>query len=197
MPPGPQPGVPPPFKRKMGRPTALTAELTARIVAHLMEFAFFETACALENVPAETGRDWLRRGKRARKEGRAHLKTEEVFANFSTAVDQALADTAKQLGKGILFHGKKDWKALAWLGKAKFPQLFGDKPSAVVVDTEERQLEDGSVEETTTVSMTRPAGDGSTDLTDDDYAEAAAFLLRRKRLKQAAATKPPEGAENG
>ena len=71
------------------------------------------------------------------------------------------------------------------MAKAKFPQQFGTQATAVVVDTEERTLEDGTVEQTTTVAMQRPSGDP--DLNDDDYAEAAAFLLRRKRLKQAAA----------
>lgn len=193
MPPGPAPGAP---RRWRGRPSTLTPELTERIVAHLMEFAFFETACNLEGVPAATGREWLLRGKYAWRDGKAHLKTEAPFAEFSAAVDRALSETEKQLGKGILFHGKKDWKALAWLGKAKFPHHFGDHPTTVLVDTEERQLEDGTVEETTTVSVARHGGD-SPDLTDDDYAEAAAFLLRRKRQRLAAVAKSPEGKENG
>lgn len=186
MPPGPMPGVPRPGTR--GRPSAISDEITAKIVKHIEEAAFFETACVLEGVPAATGREWLLRGKKAIRDGKAHLKTEAPFANFSAAVYKALSEFEKKLTTGILVHGKRDWKALAWVAKAKYPHHFGDKPTTIVVDTEERQLEDGTVEETTTVATTAPRGeplDGN--LTDDDYAEAAAFLLRRKRLKQAAA----------
>jgi len=195
MPPGPMPGVPPPNRRGKGRPSALTEELTARIVKHLDELAFFETACVLEGVPAATGREWLLRGGKAIREGKAHLKSEALFAHFSSAVHEALGRVEQKLLAGIAVHGKRDWKALAWVAKAKFPQHFGTQPTAVVVDTEERQLEDGTVEETTTVSMQRQPG-GDPDLTDEDYAEAAAFLLRRKRLKQAAARQGVTG-ENG
>ncbi len=175
MPPGAMPGVPAPNRRnKGGRPTLLTDELTARVVKHIDEAAFFETACVLEGIPAQTGRDWLLRGKRAIRDGKAHLKSEALYARFSAAIH----------------------KALAWVARAKFPQHFGSQAQTVVVDTEERQLEDGSVEETTTVATSTPRGEPlDADLTDDDYAEAAAFLLRRKRLKQAAA-RGPGGPEN-
>ena len=193
MPPGPMPGVPRPGTR--GRPSAISDEITAKIVKHIEEAAFFETACVLEGVPAATGREWLLRGKKAIRDGKAHLKTEAPFANFSAAVYKALSEFEKKLTAGILVHGKRDWKALAWVAKAKYPHHFGDKPTTIVVDTEERQLDDGTVEETTTVSMQRQPG-GDPDLTDEDYAEAAAFLLRRKRLKQAAARQGVTG-ENG
>ncbi len=192
MPPGPMPGVPPAGgKRGRGRPTLLTEDLIARIVKHLDELAFFETACCLEGIPPPTGREWLMRGKRARRDGKSHLKTEAIYASFSAAVDAANGRVQQKLLAGIAVHGKRDWKALAWVAKAKFPQQFGTQGTAVVVDTEERTLEDGTVEQTTTVAMQRPAG-GDPELDDEDYAEAAAFLLRRKRLKQAAA----RGSEN-
>jgi len=165
--------------------------LIARIVKHLDELAFFETACCLEGIPPPTGREWLMRGKRARRDGKSHLKTEAIYASFSAAVDAANGRVQQKLLAGIAVHGKRDWKALAWVAKAKFPQQFGTQGTAVVVDTEERTLEDGTVEQTTTVAMQRPAG-GDPELDDEDYAEAAAFLLRRKRLKQAAA----RGSEN-
>lgn len=195
MPPGPMPGVPAPNRRKVGRPSLLTDELTAKIVKHLDELAFFETACMLEGVPQKTGRDWLLRGQRAIREGRAHLKSEAPFAKFSDAVHGALGRVEQKLIAGIAVHGKRDWKALAWVAKAKFPQHFGTQPTAVVVDTEERQLEDGTVEQTTTIAVQRPAGDDA-DLTDDDYADAAAFLLKRKRLRQAQA-RQGGASENG
>ena len=195
MPPGPRPGVPAP-NRRAGRPSTLTDEIAAKIVKHIEEAAFFETACVLEGVPAATGREWLLRGKKAIREGKAHLKSEAPFANFSSAVYRALSEFEKKLTAGILVHGKRDWKALAWVAKAKYPHHFGDKPTTIVVDTEERQLEDGTIEETTTVATSTPRGEPlDADLTDDDYAEAAAFLLRRKRLKQAAA-RGPGGPEN-
>lgn len=196
MPPGPMPGVTAPptrEKKRAGRPTLLTEDMIVRIVKHLDELAFFETACGLEGIPPPTGREWLIRGKRARRDGKAHLKTEAIYAKFSAAVDAANGRVEQKLLAGIAVHGKKDWKALAWVAKAKFPQHFGTQPTAVVVDTEERTLEDGTVEETTTVSMQRQAG-GDPELNDDDYAEAAAFLLRKKRLKQAAA-RSKDGAE--
>lgn len=189
MPPGAMPGVPAPNRRnKGGRPSTLTDDLTDKIVKHIEEAAFFETACVLEGVPASTGKEWLLRGRKAIRDGKAHLKSEAPFARFSAAIHKALADFEKKLTAGILVHGKRDWKALAWVARAKFPQHFGSQAQTVVVDTEERQLEDGTVEETTTIATSTPRGEPlDADLTDDDYAEAAAFLLRRKRLKQAAA----------
>jgi hypothetical protein len=197
MPPGAMPGVPPPGHRnKGGRPTLLTDELTARIAKHIDEAAFFETACVLEGIPAQTGREWLLRGKKAIRNGNAHLKSEAPYARFSAAIAEALARFEKLGTAAILAHGKKDWKATAWVMKAKFPNHFGSQAQTVVVDTEERQLEDGTVEETTTVATSTPRGEPlDADLTDDDYAEAAAFLLRRKRLKQATA-RGPGGPEN-
>lgn len=191
------PGVPPPNRRGQGggRPSVLSEELTARIVKHLDELAFFETACVLEGVPAATGREWLLRGGRAIRQGKAHLKSEQLYVKFSEAVHGALGRVEQKLLAGIAVHGKRDWKALAWVAKAKFPQHFGTQPTAVVVDTEERQLEDGTVEQTTTIAVQRPTGDDA-DLTDEDYADAAAFLLKRKRLRQAQARQGATG-ENG
>lgn len=189
MPPGAMPGVPAPNRRKVGRPTALTDELTARIVKHIDEAAFFETACVLEGVPAATGRDWLLRGRKAIRDGKDHLKSEAPFAKFSAAIHKSLADFEKKLTGGILVHGKRDWKALAFVARAKYPQHFGSAAQTVVVDTEERELPDGTIEETTTVATTgAPRGEPlDVELNDDDYAEAAQMLLRRKRLKQAQA----------
>lgn len=198
MPPGPMPGVTAPptrEKKRGGRPTLLTEELITKIVKHLDELAFFETACCLEGIPPPTGREWLVRGKRARRDGKAHLKSEALYAKFSAAVDGANGRVEQKLIAGIAVHGKRDWKALAWVAKAKFPQHFGTQPTAVVVDTEERQLEDGTIEQTTTIAVQRPPGDDA-DLTDDDYADAAAFLLKRKRLRQAQA-RQGGASENG
>jgi len=191
------PGVTaPPSRKRGGRPTILTDELTAKIVKHIVdEAAFFEMACVLEGIPAFTGRDWLLRGKRARRDGKDHLASEALYARFSSAVEVARASLKAKFTAGILVHGKKDWKAIAWVAKAMFPQEFGTQPTAVVVDTEERQLEDGTVEQTTTIAVQRPAG-GDDGLTDDDYADAAAFLLKRKRLRQAQA-RQGGASENG
>lgn len=197
MPPGAMPGMPAPhLRKKKGRPSALTDELTEKFVKHMEGGAFFSMAAALEGIPGKTAAEWLIRGKKARNAGRADVKSEAVFARFSVAIEAAAAKFNVLALGAITKAGQKDWKALAFIVRARMPGLFSAS-QGVIVDTEERQLEDGTVEETTTVSVGgKPRNaDLDPDLTDDDYAEAAAFLLRRKRLKQAAA-RGPGGPEN-
>lgn len=203
MPPGPMPGVPAPPSRKKrrGRPTTLTDAIILAFKKHLARGAFFDMACAMEGIPLPTAKEWLFRGKKSRNEGRGDLPTEEIFAKFSSTVESAIAKYDATAVQTIAKHGKADpkqWQALAWILKSRSPARFGTSARGIVVDTEERTLEDGTVEQTTTIAMSGGQGGNAgldPDLNDDDYAEAAAFLLRRKRLKQAAARETP-GTEN-
>lgn len=161
----------------MGRPSTLTPEVHEKLVQHLQSGAFVEMAAALEGVPVDSVKEWLRRGKASIKTGRDSEEVEIPYANFSRAVDNAIAGYNKNALSAIAAAGKKDWKALAWILRSRSPALFGTSSggTGVEVTTTEGKDEDGERTTTTTIKVQTSNED------DDLFAEAGEFILKRRR----------------
>jgi transposase len=181
-------------KRGRGRPTKLTPELQALFVDNLKLGLFWETTCALAGLDKGVAYGWVKRGKRAAQEaektGGKVSAADLPFVNFSTAVQQAVAQFDKVAQASILKAGQTDWKAMLALLKIRHPNWFTADNPGIVIQTDERDLPDGGTEETTTVTVTGGAAD---ELDDDDYAIAARVLMRRRRERRALANPTPKG----
>jgi len=103
----------------MGRPTKLTAELSARICERLAAGEFFAHALELEGVPERTGWQWL---EDAEKEGASDLHVAfsqscararaEGEKKYLARIEDIAEESSVQHGRG---EGRsRDWKAHAW-----------------------------------------------------------------------------------
>ncbi len=146
-----------------GRPTTLTPEVQALIIKYLRLGNYLEVAAALVGIGRSTVFEWLRRGTR---------EESGIYRDFLLAARQAQGEAEATDLARIQMAATKDWRASAWRLQHRFPARWAgggpDLEAEVVRAPDELDA-------------------AATDLTDDDYAEAAAFLLRRKRARLAAA----------
>lgn len=98
-----------------GRPTKLTQEVHQKIVDALSGGTYFETACAFAGVSSSTGRDWMRRGARA-KTG--------IYRAFHDDVDAARARAEVALLMSINRSGATFWQARAWILERTHPERY-------------------------------------------------------------------------
>jgi transposase len=146
-----------------GRPTALTPEVHALFVKYLRLGNYIEVAAALVGVGRSTVFEWLRRGAR---------EESGIYRDFLMAARQAQGEAEATDLARIQAAAGKDWRASAWRLQHRFPSRWA------------ATSEDGDAD---IACAPEPAVASECDLTDDDYAEAAAFLLRRKRARVTAA----------
>jgi hypothetical protein len=99
----------------MSRKTKLTPEAQEKILRHLRIGAYVETAAAAAGISRDTFYDWLKRGAN----GKA------PYAEFSAAVDQALAESEARDLATILAASKTQWQAAAWRLERRFPDRYG------------------------------------------------------------------------
>lgn len=115
-----------------GRPSKLTPDLTARLCQKLRAGLYLETASAMEGLSKNTLYDWLKRGARYRAAleaapGAGELDpADEAYAEFSDAVEQALAegDAFDETAISQAVRGGA-WKAAAWRQERKHPDRWG------------------------------------------------------------------------
>lgn len=158
--------------QRLGRPTALTPELAEQIVRFVRHGNYLEVAAAAAGIARSTLFDWLRRGAR---------ETRGPYRDFSVALRVAQAETEATDLALVALAARKDWRAAAWRLQHRFPARWGGAQAA-----------DGPVEVDAPTSSSGASAVSQTceepsALNDEDYAEAAAFLLRRKRARSAAA----------
>ena len=87
------------------RPTVLTPELQEGIIAALNAGCYLEPAAARVGVSKNTLYDWVRRGVRE-KTG--------MYAEFSDAVEKAMAAAETAGIARIRQAAGEDWRAMAW-----------------------------------------------------------------------------------
>lgn len=99
----------------MGRPTKLTPELAAQITKYVRAGAYIETAAAACGLSKDTFYEWLKRGNKE-KTG--------PFAEFTDAINKAMA--ASEIGDLVRIGvaSKKSWQAAAWRLERRFPQKY-------------------------------------------------------------------------
>ena len=100
----------------MARPTKLTPEIQARIVALLRAGNYMETAAAAAGISKQTLYDWLKRGART-KSGQ--------FRGFLDAVEKATAEAEARMVAIIAKASEKQWQAAAWHLERTKPERYG------------------------------------------------------------------------
>lgn len=103
-------------KKKMGRPTKLTKQISEDVVKLMRAGNYFETAVAASGALVSTGRDWLIKGNKQKR---------GVYKDFSTAVKEAEAFAEASGVSRIRMYGGKTWQAEAWFLERRFPRKWG------------------------------------------------------------------------
>lgn len=104
----------------MARPNGTTRleldpELAQRIVTYIKAGSYIETAAAAAGVNKSTLHRWLKRG----------AEGEEPFAEFSDAVEAALAEAELRDLARIDRAADTQWQAAAWKLERRNPKLWG------------------------------------------------------------------------
>lgn len=107
--------------RKVGRPSDLGPDVTARIVQIIKAGGFQESAAAAAGISRRTFYSWLARGD-------SDAPEDEPYREFREAVEQAKAEAEARHVVLISQAAAKDWKAAAWLLERHNPEAFA-KPS--------------------------------------------------------------------
>ena len=107
------------------RPTVLTPELQEGIIAALNAGCYLEPAAARVGVSKNTLYDWVRRGVRE-KTG--------MYAEFSDAVEKAMAAAETAGIARIRQAAGEDWRAMAWWLERRYQTKWGRKSAIKVTD---------------------------------------------------------------
>ena len=104
-------------KKRMGRPTKLTAEMQSEIVELLKAGNYIETACAVAGLHKSTFYDWMKIADASTHKNK--------YTNFSDAVKKAMAWAEARDVAIIARHSEKYWQAAAWRLERKYPERWG------------------------------------------------------------------------
>jgi transposase len=117
-------------KKKNGRPTKLTPEITEKIATAVRAGNYIETAAGTAGISKDTLYRWLKEGARTK-------ARESDVARFSDAIQKALADAEASGVAAITQAGmpRKDkngkivaqgsWQAIAWRLERMHPEKYG------------------------------------------------------------------------
>ncbi len=104
-------------KKRLGRPTKLTAEMQSEIVELLKAGNYIETACAVAGLHKSTFYDWMKIADASTHKNK--------YTNFSDAVKKAQAWSEARDVAIIARHSEKYWQAAAWRLERKYPDRWG------------------------------------------------------------------------
>lgn len=121
----PRPGTTMADQPQRGRPTKLTPEKHAAIIAAIRAGASRQAAAASVGIAYNTLCEWLARG-----EGRDPDRTAESdFASFANDLRTAEAEFEQSLIQQVMSYSamgdKPDWRGPAWLLERRFSQQWG------------------------------------------------------------------------
>lgn len=109
-----------------GRPTLLTAELTAEICGAVREGMSLERAAALAGIHKRRIGEWRKRG-----EDDLDRDVDSVFADFALSYGQARAECAREWQRRALelaaSGDKREWRAFAHMLGVRFPEYREQK----------------------------------------------------------------------
>lgn len=121
-PPATPPGPSAPPKSKGGRPPKFSPDLAEKLVEHVREGLFLETAASLVGLPVQTVRAWLRFGANS---------PASKYGGFHSAVRRARADAEVALLAGMKSRAEGDasggWKERAWRLERLDPRKYGPR----------------------------------------------------------------------
>jgi hypothetical protein len=115
---------------KLGRPTALTPEVHARIVEAVETGATYELAASYGGVSYVTLNNWRNRGQaeldRVANNPRASIrKNEQPFVDFFNAIKNAEGKAAMKWLQMIDDAMPENWQAAAWKLERRYPDDYG------------------------------------------------------------------------
>jgi hypothetical protein len=96
----------------MGRPTKLSNEVEQDICAAIENGATLRASAEAAGIAYETMNEWM-------KDARPR------YVKFSDSVRRANARARTELIKQVKQHGRKDWRALAWILERRFKDEYG------------------------------------------------------------------------
>ncbi|MBK8173172.1 MAG: hypothetical protein IPK60_22955 [Sandaracinaceae bacterium] len=139
-------------KAKNGRPTSLTPELQARVVANVLRGAYIETACGAAGILRQSMYEWLRKGQAG----------VEPYAEFYEAVTAARDQAELSALNSITEAAQSDWRAAAWyLEKAHGKRYSGVNVSETKVEHIDRVAQAKAVQEAYGFASAPVDGDGA------------------------------------
>lgn len=103
----------------MPRPTKLTPEVQARLVAGIRHGLIDETAATVAGVTPRTLRGWLARGALP---GRANAPHRALLAAVEGARAACEGDEVARI---LLASQRGSWRATAWLLERRYPERWG------------------------------------------------------------------------
>lgn len=120
-----------------GRRPKLNRDLQARFLSLVRAGVPTEVACEGAGIASRTIRIWQERAKDEADPQHAR------HATFAAELEKAKAEAQASTLVDIRRHGKKDWKALAWLLERVYPERYGYKAQlAMTVDGELEKILD-------------------------------------------------------
>lgn len=121
----PRPGTTMADQPQRGRPTKLTPEKHAAIIAAIRAGASRQAAAASVGIAYNTLREWVARGE----ERHADRESTEDFAAFAADLHTAEAEFEQSLIQQVMSYSamgdKPDWRGPAWLLERRFSQQWG------------------------------------------------------------------------
>lgn len=121
-----------PTKHPGGRPVELTPEKSKILIERLSKGDYLETAASLAGINRHTIRNWCRAGRRiADSEEGPQTDEERSLVSFLDAVEKALAKGESKDWDKIGAASKGQWQASAWRLERRYPEKYGQRPSAV------------------------------------------------------------------
>jgi transposase-like protein len=115
-----------PPKRKRGRPSKLTPEVTAKVVAAIEGGQFLAVAARLAGIGPTTLHRWMERGE---KKGKGN-----PFRAFYIAVQRAEARNEQRLVKLWRRQAKDDWRAAMEMLARRHPERWSPPKDRVELD---------------------------------------------------------------
>ena len=97
----------------MARPCKLTDEVELDICNAIADGATYAAASEAAGVAYSTFNEWMK-------------DTRPRFVKFSEAVTRANGRARAELVRDIRKHGRKDWRALAWILERRFKPEYGN-----------------------------------------------------------------------
>lgn len=115
-----------------GRPIKLNEEIKNKIISAIRAGNYMETSAAYAGISKSSLYEWLKRGEREKQRIERNKrfkirKSEEIFVDFSDAVEKALAEAEIRDVMRIERAAEVYWQAAAWRLERKFPDRWGRK----------------------------------------------------------------------
>ncbi len=113
----------PKANRRVGAPSKLDAATKKTLLDEIRQGASYADAARVSGITPATVIGWRHRGER---------ETEGEYFQFIEDLERARADRRRYYRDTVREHGKKDWRAIAWLAAVTEPEEFNPKVNIII-----------------------------------------------------------------